>query len=177
MATQAGSSPTGLFARLSNWFCGAIPSPAIVVFGSAIWGAIMAASAMIGLYWRDGLIVIPKLAVISLFFYGPAVGFAPGLWLAELLCGRASRIIRFVIGTIILAAATHTATGVLFALQYRVFYAHWHAEFPSITWCFQFVFTSASALYQFTVDSMYIYVPAAPLLFLALGIWFARRAH
>ncbi|MDB5522884.1 MAG: hypothetical protein JWM58_647 [Rhizobium sp.] len=154
-----------------------IPAPATVIFGSAAWGICMAIAAVIGLYWRDGLIIHSRLAVISLFFYGPAVGFAPGLMLAEWLCGRAGRITRFVVGTIILTLATHTATATIFALQYRMFYAHWHAEFPSITWCFQFAFTSASALYQFTVDSMYVYFPIAPLLFLALGFWFARRAH
>jgi len=113
----------------------------------------------------------------TVFFDGPAVGFAPGLLLAELICGKAGKIRRFIIGTIILTLATHTATAALFALQYRMFYSHWHAEFPSIVWCFQFVFTSASATYQFTVDSFYVYFPAAPLLFLALGVWFARRAH
>lgn len=167
----------GFLGRLIRSLGSTMPPPATVIFGSAAWGILMAIAAAIGLYWRDGLIVIQKLAVISLFFYGPAVGFAPGLWLAELLCGRAGRIVRFVVGTVILTLATHTATAALFALQYRVFYAHWHAEFPSITWCFQLAFTAASALYQFTVDSFYVYVPAAPLLFVALGVWFARRAH
>jgi hypothetical protein len=97
--------------------------------------------------------------------------------LAEWICGKAGRIIRFIVGTIILTLATHTATAAIFALQYRMFYAHWHAEFPSITWCFQFVVTSASAVYQYTVGSSYLYMPAAPVLFVALGLWFARRAH
>ena len=154
-----------------------IPAASTVITGSAIWGAAMAIAAVVGLYWRDGLIIHSRLAVISLFFYGPAVGFAPGLMLSELICGKAGRITRFIIGTIILTLATHTATAAIFALQYRVFYAHWHAEFPSITWCYQFVGTSIGAVYQFTVDSLYIYFPVAPLLFVALGLWFARRAH
>jgi hypothetical protein len=155
----------------------AIPLPSTVIFGSAIWGALMVIAAIAGVWWRDGLIIISRLAVVSLFFYGAAVGFAPGLWLAELLCGKSGRIARFVAGTIILALSTHTATAAIFALQYRVFYAHWHAEFPSITWCYQLVGTSIGAVYQFTVDSFYVYFPAAPLMFIALGIWFARRAH
>jgi hypothetical protein len=165
----------GLAKRLLQRLMTAVPAPATVLFGSAIWGASMTAAAVAGIYWRDGLLIVRPLAVISLFFYGAAVGFAPGLWLAELLCGRAGRIVRFIVGTIILGLATHTATAVVFALQYRVFYAHWHAPFLTVVWCFQFVFTMASALYQFTVDSMFVYVPLAPLMFGVLGLWFSRR--
>lgn len=178
MAVEPLPQPaSGLFPRFLAWLGDAIPAPSTVIFGSAAWGVLMVIGAIIGVWWRDGMIIVSRLAVISLFFYGPAVGFAPGLWLAELLCGKAGRITRFVVGTIILALATHTATAAIFALQYRVFYAHWHADFPSITWCYQFVGTSAGAVYQFTVDSFYIYFPVAPLLIVALGIWFARRAH
>lgn len=176
-ADGVGASSPGLLSRLGRRLRDALPSPATVLFGSAAWGLAMALSAMAGLYWRDGMILISRLAVISLFFYGPAVGFAPGLWLAELLCGKAGRVTRFVVGTVVMGLATHTATAALFALQYRVFYAHWHAAFLTVVWCYQFVFTTASALYQFTVDSQYVYVPLAPLLVVLLGIWFARRMH
>jgi hypothetical protein len=173
MAEGAASGLVRLGRRLGK----AAPAPSMVIFGSAAWGLAMAVGAVTGLYWRDGLIIISRLAVASLFFYGAAVGFAPGLWLAELICGTAGRMVRFVVGTIVLTLATHTATATIFALQYRVFYAHWHADFPSITWCYQLVGTTAGAVYQFTVDSFYVYFPVAPLLFLLLGIWFARRAH
>jgi hypothetical protein len=167
----------GLLPRFLARLGAAIPSPSAVIFGSAAWGALMAIAAIIGIWWRDGMIVISRFAVISLFFYGPAVGFAPGLWLSELLCGKSGRTARLFVGTIVLTLSTHTATAAIFALQYRMFYAHWHAHFPSVVWGFQFAFTTASALYQFTVDSLYIYFPAAPLLFIALGVWFSRRAH
>jgi hypothetical protein len=39
------------------------------------------------------------------------------------------------------------------------------------------VFTSAGAVYQFTVDSLYVYYPLAPVIFLGLGVWFAFRAR
>jgi hypothetical protein len=173
MAALAHAAPMTLRQRLAS----GMPAPATVLFGSAVWGLAMTAVAVAGIYWRDGLAIVRPLAVFSLFFYGAAVGFAPGLWLAELFCGRAGRAVRFVIGTIILALSTHTATAVLFALQYRMFYAHWHAPFLSVVWCFQFAFTTASALYQFTVDSMFVYLPLAPLAFAGLGFWFARRAQ
>lgn len=180
MTTAVEATPTsssGLLSRLGRRLHGAIPSPATVLFGSAAWGLAMALSAVIGLYWREELILLSKLAVISMFFYGAAVGFAPGLWLAELVCGKAGQVTRFIVGTIILGLATQTATATIFALQYRVFYAYWHAPFLTVVWCYQQVFTTASAVYQFTVDSEYVYVPLAPLALLLLGVWFARRTH
>lgn len=132
---------------------------------------------MIGLYMRGGFLIFSRDAIVLLYFYGAAAGFGPGLMLANFATRNAGRPARFVIGTAILFLSAHTATAAIFALQYRMFYAHWHASFPSITWCYQLVFTSAGAVYQFTVDSPYIYYPLAPLIFLGLGVWFAFRAR
>jgi hypothetical protein len=163
--------------RFGQRVADAIPPATMVLFGSVVWGLAIAASALVGLYVRDGLIIFSRMAVLSLFFYGPALAFAPGLLIAGLLAGRTGPLLRFAIGTIVMALATHTATAAVFALQYRVFYSHWHADFPSITWGYQLAFTSAAAVYQFTVDSLYIYYPLAPLPFLLFGLWFARRSH
>jgi hypothetical protein len=168
-------------ARLSALRCmltrlgDSIPSPSTILFGSVILGALSAMSTLVGLYLRDGFVIFARDAIVLMYFYGAAVGFAPGLTLANLLAGDRKPVPRFIIGTIILFLSVHTATAALFALQYRVFYAHWHASFPSITWCYQLVFTSAGAVYQFTVDSLYIYYPVAPFVFIALGLWFAGR--
>lgn len=165
--------------RLARWrqaASGALPSPSLVVFGSAGWGAIMMISALIGIWLRNGLIVANPFAIASVFFYGGALAFAPAFWLARLVFGGRGRILRFVGGAFIIALATHTAASAIFALQYRVFYAHWHANFPSIVWFFQLGFTSAGAVFTFTVGSLhYYYWPASCLAFLGFGLWFAFR--
>lgn len=165
--------------RLARWrqaASGALPSPSLVVFGSAGWGAIMMISALIGIWLRNGLIVANPFAIASVFFYGGALAFAPAFWLSRLVFGRHGRILRFVGGAFIIALATHTAASAIFALQYRVFYAHWHANFPSIVWFFQLGFTSAGAVFTFTVGSLhYYYWPASCLAFLGFGLWFAFR--
>ncbi len=76
---------------------------------------------------------------------------------------------------LLLGLATIAATAGLFALQYRLFYAHWHAPFPSRIWVYQQIFTSASALYQFAVLGLRHFLPTAFLLLLGLGIIMARR--
>jgi hypothetical protein len=153
----------------------AIPSPHLVLLGSAIWGGLIAVSAIAGIWMHNGLLIVRPLAVVSLYFYGGALGFAPGLLLASLLFARSGTFVRLAGGTIVMMLATHTATAGIFALQYRVFYSHWHATFPNIIWFFQLAFTSAGAVYQYSVDSIYYYWPFTVLCFLGFGLWFARH--
>lgn len=155
----------------------AVPDATTVLLGSTLWGVLFGTACVASIYLRNQLIVLPLLPLVMLFYCGAAVGFAPGLMLAEILSGKAGRPTRFVIGTVILGLSTHTAIAAVFALQYRVYYAHWHASFPSVVWAYQFTFTSLGAAYQFTVDSLYIYQPLVFVLVPAAGIWFARRAH
>ena len=54
-------------------------------------------------------------------------------------------------------------TAFLFAMDYRLFYSRWHAPFGTIVWAFQFVFTSASAVYQFAVLGMRLFCRSASL--------------
>lgn len=148
----------------------------MVIFGSAGWGAIVVISALTGIWLRNGLTVVNPFAIASVFFYGGALAFAPAFWLITLAFAHRGKVTRFVGGTLIIAFATHLAASAIFALQYRVFYAHWHASFPSIVWFFQLGFTSAGAVFTFTVGSLhYYYWPASCLAFLGFGLWFAFR--
>jgi hypothetical protein len=167
--------------RLARWrkaATHALPSPSTVVFGSAGWGAILMTSALVGIWLRNGLTVTNPFAIGSVFFYGGALAFVPSVWLAMLILYRRGAIARFVGCTLIIAIASHLATSAIFALQYRAFYAHWHASFPNIVWFFQLAFTSAGAVFIFTVGSLhYYYWPASCLAFLGFGLWFAGRGR
>jgi hypothetical protein len=166
----------GFFRRLGARLHDSVPDANIVLFGSAIWGVLMAISAVASIWTHNGLLIASPLAVIGVYFYGGSLGFAPGLMLAALLFGQAKSVTRFIGGTLAILLATHTATAGVFALQYRVFYSHWHAAFPNIIWFFQFAFTSAGAIYQYSVDSIYYYWPFSLLCFLGFGLWFARTS-
>jgi hypothetical protein len=181
MATVEASSAQirpGRMARLKDAAERALPSPSMVVFGSAGWGAILMISALSGIWLRNGLIVVNPFAIASVFFYGGALAFAPAFWLSMLILRRRGAITRFMGGTLIFAFGTHLAASAIFALQYKVFYAHWHASFPSIVWFFQLAFTSAGAVFTFTVGSLhYYYWPVSCLAFLGVGLWFALRSR
>lgn len=168
----------GRFARWLESAGDALPSPSVVVFGSAGWGAIVMLSALAGIWLRNGLFVANPFAIASVFFYGGALAFLPALWFMTLAFGGRGKIARFVCGTLVIAAMTHLGASAIFALQYRVFYAQWHASFPNIVWFFQLAFTSAGAVFTFTVGSLhYYYWPASCLAFLGFGAWFAYRGR
>lgn len=164
----------GVFRRLGARLHDAVPSPHVVLFGSTAWGVLMAISAVLAIWMHNGLIVSTPLALIALYFYGGSLAFAPGLWLAAFFFDQRGMASRLIGSTVVILLATHIATAGIFALQYRVFYAHWHATFPSLTWFFQFSFTSAGAIYQYSVDSIYYYWPFTLICFLGFGLWFAR---
>lgn len=165
----------GLVRRFCIRLHNSVPSPNLVLFGSPLWGLLMAASALLSIWTHNGLLIPNPLAVVALYFYGGLLAFAPGVMLAKFLFRRSSAVFRFLGATIVILLVTHTATAGLFALQYRVFYSHWHQSFPSLIWFFQFSFTSAGAIYQYSVDSVYYYWPFTLLSFLGFGLWFARH--
>lgn len=153
----------------------ALPSPSLVIFGSAAWGIVLAVAAMAGMWLQNGLILLNPLAIAGVYFYGGSLGFAPAVWVGRMLVARRSLPLRLFGGVVLIALSSHVATAAIFALQYRVFYSHWHANFPDIIWFFQLAFTSAGAAFIFTVGSFADYWPFAILAFLAFGVWFAVR--
>jgi hypothetical protein len=153
------------------------PSPACALFGSLAFAAALAIMAAVDLHDRNGFVMPQWRVVIAMFFIGGGAAFWPGLLLSNLLfCGR-RRLMRILGGALVMALSAHCAIAVIFALQYRMYYAHWHAHFPSVVWAFQFSFTSASAAYQYTVLSLSIYGWPGLAIFLAFGLWFQRRSH
>lgn len=167
--------PEGRFARLTRRASEALPAPSTIIFGSAIWGLVMAATAMAGVWLHNGLIIAKPFAIAAVYFYGGSLAFAPGCWLVRLLLGTKGRVVRVIGGTLVMALATHLATAGIFALQYRVFYSHWHADFPSLVWFFQFGFTSLGAAYIFTAGGLVFYWPLSITAFLGFGLWFAFK--
>lgn len=135
----------------------------------------MAATAMVGVWLHNGLLVTNIFAIAAVYFYGGSLAFGPGCWLARLLLGARGRLTCFVGGTLVMALAVHLATAGIFALQYRVFYSHWHSDFLSLVWFFQLGFTSLGAAYIFTAGGLIFYWPLSIVAFLAFGLWFAAK--
>lgn len=117
------------------------------------------------------------LALTAIYAAGGLLGWLVACPLVQLSGGGRRTPKVFAAWFLLLGVMTLAATAGVFALQYRIFYAHWHAPFPSRIWAYQFIFTSASALYQFAVLGLRHFLPTAFLILLLLGVVMARRSR
>ena len=153
----------------------AAPSRSQLCVGAPVWGFLMMLSALAGLYLRHRLETFHLEALLLLYFAGGFFAWPFCLTLGRLLAQRhriEGRIAAFFLS---LSAGTILMTAFLFAMQYRLFYAQWHAPPATFIWAFQFVYTSASAVYQFSIMGLTLFLPLGLLVLIAASLALARR--
>ena len=114
-------------------------------------------------------------SVVVLFALGGAVAFPFGIFLARLVSLGRQAETAFAAAFLALTVTTLAATAGLFGLQYREYYAQWHADAFTWIWFLQFTHTLAAALYQFAVLGLRLYFPLGFVALLAASLAFARR--
>lgn len=155
--TVTSLQPASLRLRLANRLRDALPSTGTAIVGALLWGLAMAASAFLNLYYWE----TPDSArfVVLLYALGGALAFPVGLTFAALVSRGRHWETALAAAFVCLLGATLAFTGGLFALQYRSYYAEWHAPAFTRTWASEFVFTILAALYQFVVLGIRLYFP------------------
>ncbi|MDK4737647.1 MULTISPECIES: hypothetical protein [unclassified Rhizobium] len=153
----------------------AFPSYRQLLFGAPCWGVAMASSALSVLYLRNGLLTSHLPALMAVYFFGGALAWPFTLPLARLLAHRRPLEARFAAFFLALSLGTVAMTAFLFALDYRWFYARWHAPFGTLVWAFQFAFTSASALYQFAILGLGLFLPFGFIFLVMASLYLARH--
>ncbi|MBB3912905.1 hypothetical protein [Rhizobium fabae] len=143
--------------------------------GALLWGMQMLAAAMLGLYLRNGLQTSRLGEVAALYFLGGLLSWPFALPVARFLAYNRPPEARFAAFFVTLTAATILMTAFLFAMEYRIFYSRWHAPFGSVVWVFQFVFTSVSAVYQFLVIGLRLFLPLGLVCLVASSYHLAKR--
>jgi hypothetical protein len=155
----------------------AVPPPGRALAGTLLWTAAMAASAALNLalgHWATPA----KIRVVALLFAaGAALAFAPALFAARLLSlGRGGEV-AFAAAFACLLASTIGFTGLLFGLQYRLYYSDWHDPVSTHLGLIEFVSTIAAGAYQFLVLGVRLYFPFGFVALLLFSLWFARQAR
>lgn len=168
----AGLSWMSLRARLK----GAWPGGAVVIGGSLGWGLAMAASAALTLRLRTDWQSAELGQVLLLYFFSAVIAFLPALLLGRIIGYGRPFGARFAANFLTLAILTVGLTALLFALDYRTYYAQWHGHDLSLLWAFQFVFTVLAAVYQFAVVGLGLYLPLGGLALLAASFMLAKGA-
>lgn len=174
-SSQARSNARpGLLSRFVEAARRATPTWPEVIAGSLTWAVLMAAAAWLFLL-LDGWKSSSSIAfVIAFFAVGGCLAFAPAIWIGRLLSrGRADA--GFAATFLALAILTIGVTALLTALQYRQYYSAWHDHPFTIRWTFEFVFTTAAAIYQFLVLGLRAYFPIGFVALIAASWWNATR--
>ena len=142
-----------------------------------LWGIAMGASALTMLMLENWETPQKIRTVTVLFALGGAAAFPFGLTLARFLSYQRQRETAFAAAFLSFALATAAVTAGLFALQYRTYYAEWHADAFTRIWFFQFAYTIAAAFYQFAVLGLRLFFPFGFVALLVASLWFTRSAR
>lgn len=152
----------------------ALPSPLPTAAGSIVWGCAMALSAAFALEWRIESQTSHWTMLILIYFLGGAIAWPFALYAMRVAAIRRRAEVRFAAAFLALSVGTIGFTAVIFAFVYRNFYAQWHGEFFSTLWFIQLAFTSATAIYQFAVIGLRLYLPLGLVMLFAASLWQAR---
>ncbi len=161
--------------RVTDRLREALPSISATAVGALVWGAAMGASAFLNLTLDDWETSDRVRLVVLLYALGGALAFPVGLTFAKLVSRGRHWETALAAAFVCLLGATLAFTGGLFALQYRSYYAEWHAPALTRTWAFEFTFTMLTALYQFVVLGIRLYFPLGFAALIAASIWFVRQ--
>ena len=165
----------GAFRRLARRGRASLPSPAKTFGGAVLWGLLMSLSALFGLWLRDWQTASHYLPVALVFAAGGVIAFPLALFSARLFGLGRRHEAAFAATFIAFAVFTIGFTALAFAILYRSYYAEWHAPAFTITWIFQLVFTTASAIGQFAVLGTRLYFPLGFVALGAISAWIAMK--
>ncbi|QGG90729.1 hypothetical protein GH983_09735 [Agrobacterium sp. MA01] len=154
-----------------------LPSVQLWMGGSLAWALAMAASFQLSVHFFGRATSSHDLALTLIYAAGGLIGWLVALPLIHVVEKRGGQQTVLAAWLLLLGVVTVGAISGIYALQYRSFYAHWHAPFPSRIWVYQQIFTTASALYQFAVLGLRHLLPAGLAMLLVLSMVMARRSR
>lgn len=154
-----------------------LPSILLWMGGSLAWALAMAASFQLSVHLFGRATSSHDLALTLIYAAGGLLGWLIALPLIHLVEKRGGPQTALAAWLLLLGVITVGAISGIYAVQYRTFYAHWHAPFPSRIWVYQQIFTTASALYQFAVLGLRHLLPTGLAMLLVLSMVMARRSR
>lgn len=145
--------------------------------GAALsWGALMAVSAAVALITTRGWPTVDLAAICSVYFAGGVLGYVPAAVVLRWTRPRLSGPVQWCVAFILLGGATLAATAAVLALEYREYYAQWHAPVLTRIWIWQQIYTAAGSTYQYAVLGTRLYWPLGVIFLAAASWWLGRKA-
>jgi hypothetical protein len=145
--------------------------------GACGWALAMATSFLLSLHVVGRATGSHDLPLAAIYAGGGLLGWLTAVPLIHILTDRRQPQIVLAGWLFMLGVITVGATAGLYALQYRYFYAHWHAPFASRIWVYQLIYTTAVALYQFAVLGVRHLLPVGFAMLIVVSVVMARRSR
>ncbi len=164
---------TGLVHHLRT----ALPRPLATVAGSLAWAIVMALSAALALMLTGRVASSQSETIVKIYALGGFLAYPVALYATRLVALGSGTERRIAAALFSLGIATMLATAFVFSMHYRIYYAQWHSDFPSVDWIFHLLFTGANAVYQFTVLGTRLFFPLGFIALFAASLLVARQAR
>ena len=171
------SGSQGLVKRALQRLKRTAPGSGELFWGAILWGILMSAAAFGALYLQNRAETSRLFAVLVLYLCGGVLAWPFALSFARFSAEGRRADARFAAYFFCLTTFTILATAFLFAMQYRQFYARWHAPFGTRIWVYQFMFTGAASVYQFVVMGVRLFMPFGAVILAVTSLWLAKPRH
>ena len=150
------------------------PSWRDALFVSASWGVTMPLCILADCFlWRH-MLPLQALRIAVIFALGAAIAAPLALWGAKIIAHKNTRS-AFAAMFFLLSIGTLGLTAVIFALDFWSYFSQWHGTIFSKLWANQFFFTVASAVYQFLVSGVRLYLPFGLIALVVASMWASLR--
>jgi uncharacterized membrane protein len=138
------------------------------------WGAVVPL-CIVGDYllWRH-MLPLGLTRLTFIFGLGGALAAPIALWCAKIIA-RKNANSAFAAMFMILSTSTIGLTAMIFAIDFWSYFSQWHGEVFSRLWVIQFVFTFGSAIYQFMVSGLRLYLPLGLVALILASMWASHR--
>jgi hypothetical protein len=160
--------------RLLSHFWHSRPLIGEAISAMLIWGTTMPICMIADYFiWRH-MLAPNATRLVVIFALGAAFAAPITLWFVRII-GTKNSNSAFATSFILLSVFTIAFTAILFALDFWHYFVQWHGPTFSKLWLNQFIFTFASALYQFLVSGLRLYLPCGLIALIIASLWASQR--
>jgi hypothetical protein len=161
--------------KSANPMRGANKSALRLIMLSCAWALMMMASAIINLFLLERVAEAKSELLVAFFGIGAFIAFPVAAWVLRRAPHHWQTGQRFALAFVGLSLVTIGLTALIFALHFRAYFAEWHDDHLSVRLIFETVFTLLSAVYQFLVLGLRLYIPLGLVALLVASWSFATK--
>lgn len=152
------------------------PTRSATIIGAALlWAIAMTVSAALNLFLLERAVDVKSQLLVLFFACGAFIAYPCAIFILTWVPKHWQNGQRFAISFIIFSLFTIGFTALIFALHFRTYFAQWHDDTFSTRLVFETVFTILSAVYQFFVLALRLYLPFGLIVLLGASWGFATK--